>query len=310
MANFDPPFSNAADKRFPTSDERQSGFPCGPADQQLFNGMFHRIEAELGDLIAYAGLTPVDSDLTQTRKAVLALIAAATGGGDPADYLLLAQARGRLPIFPDVQNVDGRIGITAPSTGTIRVPGGVTFLHRGIFPVTTAQEDFATAASKIYHLRWRPDAGFVLLETGDATYNPTSLAETDAAFDSKYDDMLVARIITNASNIATITNLRNQNRILLEVQNNGNITTAPGSNLAERTAQFSWNLARRPVVAVHPTSIAVSSSSNDNTGGFTGSMTHDHDFEIARLSIDRYGGTYRLLRDYSTRFDAQATVMA
>lgn len=210
MANFNPPFSNAADRRFPTSDERQNGFDCGPADRELFNGLFHRIESEIGNVISEAGITPSDSTLTQLRDSIQAMIDASTGGGDPEQFLLLDQARARLPIYPDVLTSDGRITIITAGTGTIRLPGGVSFQHRGIFPITTEQTDFPTLASKIYHLRWNPTDGFELKDLADSGYNPGTLVETDVAFDAGYDDMLVARIVTNSSNIATITNLANR----------------------------------------------------------------------------------------------------
>lgn len=211
MANFEVPFSATGPRRTPTVDEKANGFPCGPADQTLFNGMFHRIEAELGNLIAYAGLTPTDADYTQVRKSIVALIEAATGGGEEANYALMSQLTARMPIFPEIVSTDGKINLTAPVTGTVRVPGGVNILHRGVAIVTTVETDFATIASRTYHLRWNPTDGFQLKYLQDGAYNPGALAETDVLFDTKYDDMLVARVITNAGNIATITSLANKN---------------------------------------------------------------------------------------------------
>lgn len=217
MADFDPPFGEDGERRLPSSTERQLGFPCGPADRLLFTGLFNRIEAEIGEVIGYAGLTPTDDRFTQLREAIMALIAAGlvppASAGTSVEYILMSQARARLPIFPDVDTSDGKIVVTSPSTGTVRVPGGTSFLHRGIWLTTTAQTDFATSASKTYHLRWSPGDGFELLDLADTGYNPSVLAETDTAFDSTYDDMLVARVITNSSNVATITNLSNKDRL-------------------------------------------------------------------------------------------------
>ncbi|RIY00225.1 hypothetical protein D3218_13145 [Aureimonas flava] len=204
-------------KRFPTSDERQDGFDCGPADRELFDGLFHRIEAEIGEVIKYAGIEQTDTDLTQLRKAIQAIISTALPSDDgeeidPTQFVLMAQARARLPIFPEINTSDGRITIVAAGTGTVRLPGGVTFTHRGIYPISTTQQDFPTAPSKVYHLRWTPGENFQLRDLSDTTvYNPGSLPETSPAFDSKYDDMLIARVITNSSNIATITPLANKN---------------------------------------------------------------------------------------------------
>ncbi|MEF2554054.1 hypothetical protein VQ042_22390 [Aurantimonas sp. A2-1-M11] len=308
MAKFDTPFSSSADRRYPTSDERQNGFPCGPADQRLFNGLFYRLESEIGEVIDHAGIIQTDDRFTQLREAIVALIEAATGGGDPENYLLVSQARARLPVFPEVQNVDGKIVVTAPATGTVRVPGGVTFLHRGIFPVTTVQEDFATVSSKTYHLRWNPTDGFSLNDVSDTDYNPSLYVEANPLLDSTYDDMLVARIITNSSNIATITNLVNKSRILTEIANEGNMTTSSAANLASRVAQLSWNLARTPVMSVYPTSIGTSGTAAG--GQFAANQVHDHDFQITRNSLNRYGASLTLGRDYATSFDILATVTA
>ena len=211
MANFDPPFSNISEKRFPTSDERRNGFDCGAADRELFNGLFHRIEAEIGEVITHAGIVPSDTDFSQLRQAIVALIEAASGEGDNDQYLLLSQARARLPIFPEIQTTDGKITVIQSAPGNIRLPGGVFFQHRGIYPEVTAQTDFPTTASRTYHLRWTPSAGVVLYSLSDVDYNPLNLPETDPRFDSSYDNMLIARVITNSANVATITNLVNRN---------------------------------------------------------------------------------------------------
>lgn len=253
MADFDPPFGESSERRLPTTSERNNGFPCGPADQQLFNGMFNRIEAEIGEVISFAGLAPTDERFTQLREAIEALIAAATGAGDTSQFLLVSQAQARLPIFPDVSTVDGRIVVTAPSTGTVRVPAGVTFLHRGVFPVTTAQTDFATSVSKTYHLRWNPTDGFTLEDlAGGGSYNPGSLAEINEAFDSTYDDMLVARIVTNSSNVATITNLANKALLKSEGDSapispsNFDDNVGPGALTGPDGETFALNWARKP----------------------------------------------------------------
>lgn len=247
MANFLIPFGRDADKRLPTTDERQNGFPCGPADIRLFNGLFNRVESEIGEVIDFAGLTPDDTDFTQLRQAIEALIAAATGGGDTSQFLLVAQARARLPIYPDVQHADGHLGTFTTGPGVLRIPGGRTFLHRGIFPITTVQTDLNTDLSNTYHLRWNPTDGFQLKDLASGTYNPGALAETNDAFDSTYDDMLVARVVTNSSNALTVTNLINKNRYLAEFKK----TTIENQatqwvGLPALTANI--NLARRPKI--------------------------------------------------------------
>lgn len=212
--DFDPPFGENGELTAPTTDQQSLGFDCGPASRSLFNYLFNLQQGQIANIAAEAGVASASQgDPTVLYRAVAALIAAATGEGETSLFVLMSQARARLPIYPEVLNVDGRIVVTAPATGTVRVPGGVDFLHRGIFSVTTAQEDFATEASKTYHLRWNPDDGFALKNLADVAYNPSALSEGNTAFDSDYDDMLVARIITNSSNVATITNLANKDRM-------------------------------------------------------------------------------------------------
>lgn len=278
MADFDVPFGQDSERRFPTSTERENGFPCGAADQSLFNGLIWQLQAELGAIHDEAGIAGDDSTSSTTVDAILALIAAATGG-NPAGYVLMTQARARLPVYPEVLNTDGRIVVTAPSTGTVRLPGGVDFLHRGIFSVTTAQTDFLTDPSKTYHLRWDQVNGFRLIDTASGTYNPTALVETNAAFDSTYDDMLIARVITNSSNVATITNLANKARLRLMVEKTTvEVTAAPTGAVS-----YTCNFARTPRAYLSETDVSPASDPNaEHIIGFT-------------RTVNRYGGTARTL---------------
>ena len=255
MSAFDPPFATNGELRAPTASEKSLGFPCGPASQALFNFLINRLEGNIDNIADQAGVAAdAEDDQTLLFRAVEALIAAATGGGDTSQFVLVTQARARLPIFPDVQNTAGTIVVTAPSTGTVRVPAATNFLHRGIFLITTAQTDFLTDPSKTYHLRWDPTNGFRLLDLASGTYNPSALAENNVAFDSTFDDMLVARVITNSSNVATITNLSNKDRITISGET-GLTRHAPFEDsvtIANITAGqlVTCNLARRPRAAM------------------------------------------------------------
>lgn len=287
MANFNPPFSNSADLRYPTSDERSGGFECGPADRELFNGLFHRLESEVGAVIDGAGIVQNDGDLTQLYQAIQALIDAATGGGDPSQFLLVAQARARLPIFPETQTADGRINVVTNGTGSIRVPGGVTFLHRGIFPVTTVQTDFATSISKTYHLRWNPTDGFQLMDLTDPAYNPTTAPESSPIFDSTYDNMLVSRIITNSSNLATITNLVNKDKIKFSYARDYLVYGRPGSlGIPSVQAQvyetISYNFARTPMFVMN---------GYEESGGVPNVSGDADEGNIYPSSVSRYAAT-------------------
>lgn len=282
MADFSPPFGSNGEHRLPTATEKEQGFPCGPADRSLFNGLFRRIEAEIGEVISHAGIVQTDDRDTLLREAIEALIAAATGGGTADDYILMTQARSRLPFFPDVLTEDGKIPVTSPSNGTVRVPGWVTFQHRGIYRVTTTQTDFSTVANRTYHLRWSPADGFVLRDLASGAYNPTSAAETNAAFDSTYDDMLVARVITNSSNVATITNLVNRHS-LLYMEATPLVDAHQNSSQNNALFNFSWtyNFARTPKVLL--------SSYGQRFQQQPANVSIDRDFDLEDPVVTRYG---------------------
>lgn len=299
MADFDPPFASTGEKRLPTTQERTDGFPCGPADQRLFNALFNRLEAELGDLVNYAGVAPSDVDNTTVRQAVLALIASATGG-TPVGYILMDQARARLPIYPEILTAGGTITVVVPSAGNVRLPGGIDFLHRGIFPVTTSQTDFPTDPSKTYHMRWDPTNGFRLRDLANVGYNPSTLAETDMGFDSTFDDLLIARVITNSSNVATITNLVNKNRMTYEFAKSGSgtvVSTGTGFDGVNYAESFSYNFARTPMVMIT---------------GFAGQtlfpLLQGWANKILAKTVTRYGTSATIQSDYDRDIGSTPTI--
>lgn len=79
MADFKVPFGSQSGRRPPNADEKINGFPCGPADQQLFNGLFWRIESELGAILNDAGIVPSDDNLAQVLEAIQLLIKRGVG---------------------------------------------------------------------------------------------------------------------------------------------------------------------------------------------------------------------------------------
>ena len=237
MADFDTPFGNAASRRFPSDAEHATGFACGPLDITLFNGLFYRLEAEIGSVLSYAGVTQSDADMTQLRQAIITIIEGITGLGNTDGYVLLSQARARLPIFPEIVSSDYKINLSAPATGTVRVPAGVTFMHRGIYPFVTVETNLSTSASKTYHVRWDAATNAIALkDLSNGTYNPGAAAETAVLFDSTYDDMLIARVVTNASNVATITSLANAHSIAMTTE----VRDARGAYTGNATPTAGW----------------------------------------------------------------------
>lgn len=283
MADFSTPFGEDGERRLPTSTEREQGFLCGAGQRELFNGMFNRIEAEIGEVIGFAGIAPTDDRFTQLREAIEALIAAATGGGDTSQFLLVSQARARLLIYPEASTADGKIVVVAPSTGQVRVPAGVSILHRGIYSISTgdtieASRTFNTDASKIYHLRLNLSTGvYSLNDLSSGTYNPGALAETNVSFDSSYDNVLIARVITNSSNVATITNLVNKNRLVTTIART--VSTWLGASYGiSQTDTYTYDLARTPRLSL--------AGYNE---GVTGDYRDGQESAIVPSAITRYG---------------------
>lgn len=63
-------------RREPTPQEVIGGFPCGAADQQLFNELMYRlslVNAELVNVLAGAGVSPNENDTQQLLQSILIL---------------------------------------------------------------------------------------------------------------------------------------------------------------------------------------------------------------------------------------------
>lgn len=296
MADFGP-IAQDAERRLPTAQENETGFACGPLSQPLFNGMFYRIEAELKAVQDGAGIVGVEGQYDQVYQAILALISAAVGpdtAGDTSNFVLMDQARLRIPIFPDVITpTNGIIGVISTGPGNVRLPAGAKFLHRGIFEITTALQDFVTDANKVYHLRWNPTDGFDLIDILDGGYNPAVLAESDAAFDSTYDDMLVARVVTNSGNSPTITNLVNKDRLYYtgnQAPSGGDIV-AGAANSYHADVQFSHSFARVPKMV---TPIGTIGNGGNASPGVLQTAN-----DIINMDINRYRTAFRIFSDFN-----------
>jgi hypothetical protein len=212
---------------------------------------------------------------------------------------------GLAPFFPEVETADNKLAVTA-ATGSVVVAEGQTFVHRGTRRIATsdtllANRTFSTSANKTYHLRWRWNNGspaYGLFDTADAGYHGGNIFETSNGFDTKYDDMLIARVVTNGSNVPTVTPLVNRHQLLTSIQLSAELGGTPNNT---RTADVSWpslNWARRPVLHPARTTCTVGPVNTDGAGEFTGSATHDHDESIQITSYSRYGFGFTVLRDY------------
>lgn len=213
--------------------------------------------SEMAAVVDQAGLPWDCNKLTNLHDALAYLIA-----------LGLADIGAGMPIFPETITNAGIVGVT-PTTGQVVVNPSQTWVHRGLVTINTDDisapaRTLATVLNKTYHLRWHPrglgDATpegsypfgrFVLKDLADVAYNPSALAETNSAFDSTYDDMLIAKVVTNGSNVPTVTSLLNKHRLVGSVtkaslETSANVWSASPLNATLVTTILNW--ARQPRV--------------------------------------------------------------
>ena len=172
-------------------------------------------------------------------------------------------------------------------------------------PVSTSDyiegdRTFATLANKTYHLRWNPTDGFTLEDLADSGYNPSVLAEADTAFDSSYDDMLICRVVTNASNVATITNLVNKVRMEAQVTRAPNTGDGGSTSSGGPTTVHAVDFARRPVANLEGVSPPALGRDTDATVRVTvrtryGISVYSWSWNIDGAPHNSYGYTYNIV---------------
>lgn len=262
-------------------------------------------QREIVTVLTSVGLEPNENSVSQLNEAIDLKIDLATGGGENPLNDLLDLLRARLRIFPEILTANGTFNLSQPTGSSVRIPSGIDILHRGVFTLTTAQQDFSHVANKTYHLRYRftGTPGWELVDTANSSYNPGGLPEGNVAFDTGYDDMVSHRIVTDASNVATITPLVNKHDLALQVM----IAATNGTNLNTDSSMFdlahAFNWARRP------SSQSLTLAFRNNNGNIS-----DLDFcyrpagatlsELLAgppvLDVDRYRISQKILCDYTT----------
>lgn len=217
-------------------------------------------------------------------------------------------------LYPEIQTATGKATVTAPSAGTVAL-AATPWLWRGGRALTLPAQNFATVANKTYHLRaaYNPDTGAqtaTLNDLADGNYNPGALAESNAAFDADRDGLLLARVVTNGVNVATITTLQNRMRLEDLVEDNG-LPTTPYINGSARIVTIALDWARRPDVFL-PTfkniSVAVSAGQTE----FAAGNAHDHDMVVGGLAtaISRTQVSFNVVRDYADSLDVRVLLAA
>lgn len=189
---------------------------------------------------------------------MLAGTAGAAVGADKFAGALL-----KMPIHADVKTGDGRLSIAAAG-GSIVVTGA-TVTWRGwkdcdLTALSAPNRTFATAASKTYHLRWDapgtglaapvanyPNGRLSLRDLSDAAYNPGAAAESSTAFDTTFDSVLIARVVTNGANAATVTGLANKTQMTANASGVAGSNTSLSANYqSTATASLDLNWGRLP----------------------------------------------------------------
>lgn len=283
-------------RRAPTAAERALGFVCGAADPDLFNYLLwyqDRWFQQAGEDASIA----VDPDDPQTLTKIINALILLAGAGSSTPELLN-------PIYPYV-STNGGVFLLSTVSGQISIPDGTTFVHRGSTQHLASDYDlatertFATVANKTYHLRWQYNAGtpiFVLKDLASAGYNPGALDEDDQSFDSTYDDMLIAKVVTNGSNDLTVTALKNLHQLSYEELMTGVSVANPGANLASFDFDATLNWARTPTHCV----LTLMNRVSDGSAG-------DDDFQVGTngtpnygMNFNRYAMDNRVISDYTT----------
>ena len=251
-------------------------------EQAYLNGMLQQIRR------AIRGMSVIENnaDDDMLLKAIQANAAASAKLSDVVTYNA---------IYP----YNGMSGGYATPTGSIvlNASGNNYCIFRGVqgfstAAMTLAQRTFTTTANNTYHLRWLRVGGLVLRWLGDAGYNPGAQAETISGFDSNYDDCLVARIVTNSSNVLTVTVLTNLPS--MNVVGNTYLTVVtPNTNTTFGTATVTLNWARTPQIML----AQFQGNANDTT-------PHDQDFQMQLTALNRYNFTIRIDDDWTINIGA------
>lgn len=159
----------------------------------------------------------------------------------------LQSAAQQQPIYPEITSANNVFSASLIAAGQVVLASGLKWVHRGLnqyvsdVAFSSGDRSFAVAASKTYHLRWyapgtgraTPTASFpngrLYAEdlSDHVTYNPAALAETDRSFDTTYDNMLFAKVVTDAAAAPTVTWLIN--RMFLAASFTDNVTGGAGS---------------------------------------------------------------------------------
>lgn len=202
------------------------------------------------------------------------------------------------PIYPKILTSDSKMSHTI-DVGQITIDSGIKFVWRGgvEYTVDNFTRTFITEANKTYHLRWQWNNNspqIVLKDLADTEYNPSALSEENTEFDTDFDDMLIARVVTDGSNNLTVTQLENQHQLW------GNLSDAPTTNITnneDNTARgegsFTFDWSRKPKNFTYH----INETQTDGTPSGT-----DNDI-VFENTTTRYGTDYSYVDDFKDFVD-------
>jgi hypothetical protein len=176
---------------------------------------------------------------------------------DGTEWVLINSAFGILspstaPFYPEILGNNGLMSIST-AVGSVTITALQFWQWRGMRQFSnSANVVLNTVASKTYHLRWdAPGTGlatppathpyglFSLRDLSDAAYNPSALNENEPNFDTTYDSMLVAKVVTDASNNPTVTALINKNIIQARASRSSFSISTSGATIDPITLNWS-----------------------------------------------------------------------
>lgn len=174
--------------------------------------------AEILEVIKSAGLTPNKNDLTQLRQAIEAKIGAVF-----SNQITVGQVLAYNRVYPHVMTANNKLVVVDNEDGTVTLAADQTWVHRGLIPrssnhLSLEARTVTIPAGATGHLRWRWNEGSPEIFFGnlaDSGYNPSELVDGDPAFDTDFDDMLIARIARDGSDPPAITGLRNRRKFFM-----------------------------------------------------------------------------------------------
>lgn len=259
---------------------------------------FNMFVAQLREAIRGMGVTESPTDDLMLLKAIQAA---------SIDIVALSE---NVQLFPEAKTADNKLTVSA-GTGEVVLSAVEDVVFRGLVKVSTfdwslAQRTLAHLANKTYHLRLSLAGGFALKDLADAGYNASALDEGDPAFDTTYDDMLIAKVVTNGSNVATITRLLNAHAISTEqqrvVQNlEFEDNTNPVDIVNGEDVTLDWS--RRPKARLIAVNDMTSSHADDPSGPNYGINGIENNFGL--YALNRYAVRIwhqRTVQPRTTRF--------